>query len=525
VNAKHRIATVTAVLSISGLALAWAGQPDPDRGGQRTPPAATDGTQTDAPMFTVKLGKVPDLHLAPRSPVGEAQAKRIKSLIASLAMLDSPDFGLSTTLSGDAFSPVAGQTHTSLLLLTDHQVKPSEAVKALVSLGPDALPFLLDALNDKTPTKITVRHEGFVGAMWYGDELRLSPVNPAEETTFKARAAGREDQRGKDERLKSYTVKVGDVCFVAVGQIVGRGYEAVRYKPTACIVINSPTHDAKLCADVRALWTSKDPARKLFDALLADYATEGIFNGESLDGWDIGSNLQCRAALRLLYYFPKETAPLIAARLDNLDVTRGKGANGYMRRDVANGVRAKDFIDAVAWCQEPAIKSSLAALFKRAEDVAFVLAALPAISDAELIRGRLEPLVNNLPPEEDGPDGDGYRLLVALGERTPSTAKPVFQRYLRDASPQRCHTVCLALAEAKPPWDSELLGPLLADKRPMDWTYEPGKGRSRLPLRVCDAAASTLSKNHPELKFTLAGGHADLDKQIAVIQERLGRGK
>ena len=46
------------------------------------------------------------------------------------------------------------------------------------------------------------------------------------------------------------------MCFVAVGQIVGRGYAAVRYQPTACIVINSPTHDAKLRSDVRAAWVS-----------------------------------------------------------------------------------------------------------------------------------------------------------------------------------------------------------------------------------------------------------------------------
>jgi hypothetical protein len=66
---------------------------------------------------------------------------------------------------------------------------------------------------------------------------------------------------------------------------------------------------------VCALWSSKDPAKKLLDSLLLDYATEGRFNGKSLDGWDEESNYQIEAAVRLLYYFPKETAPLIAARL------------------------------------------------------------------------------------------------------------------------------------------------------------------------------------------------------------------
>ena len=45
------------------------------------------------------------------------------------------------------------------------------------------------------------------------------------------------------------------------------------------------------------------------------------------------------------------------------------------------------------------------------------------------------------------------------------------------------------------------------------------------PIRVCDEAAVTLSDNHLELKFTQAGEHADLDKQIAVIREQLARKK
>src|SRR5262245_22926139 len=46
--------------------------------------------------LSVKLGKVPDLRLAPRRPVAQDQAKRIRDLIASLAALDKPDFGLSS---------------------------------------------------------------------------------------------------------------------------------------------------------------------------------------------------------------------------------------------------------------------------------------------------------------------------------------------------------------------------------------------------------------------------------------------
>src|SRR5262249_51921060 len=150
------------------------------------------------------------------------------------------DYGLSATLSGDTFAPVPGQGRASVVLLTDHGLRPSEGLRDLVALGPDALPFLLDALDDQTPTKITVRHAGGFGSMWHAAELPLNPVNPAEKAGYKARAA---KPREEEEHVKSYTVKVGDVCFVAIGQIVGRGYEAVRYQPTACIVLNCPSHD------------------------------------------------------------------------------------------------------------------------------------------------------------------------------------------------------------------------------------------------------------------------------------------
>src|SRR5262249_21288700 len=151
--------------------------------------------------------------------------------------------------------------------------------------------------------------------------------NPAEQATHKARAG---KAREKEEHVTSYTVKVGDVCFVAIGQIVGRAYGAVRYQPTACIVLNSPAHDPKLCAEVRSIWNAKNPRDKLFDSLLADYATEGVFNGKSLDGWGTASHFQCGAALRLLYYFATEASPLVAGRLDKLDVGKDRELGSYM---------------------------------------------------------------------------------------------------------------------------------------------------------------------------------------------------
>jgi hypothetical protein len=434
--------------------------------------APTGVGQPKASDLPYKLGKIPKLTLAPRPPLTADQAKQIRKLVAGLADLDSPDFGLSATLSGENFAPVPGQQHAGMMLLTKHGLKPSETLQALVALGPDALPFLLDALDDKTPTKITIKHDFGFGGMWHGGELPLNPVNPAEQAVYKARP---KKQEGFPKNVKSYTIKMGDVCFVAIGQIVGHGYQAVRYQPTACIVLNCPTHDAKLCAHVRAIWKSDDPRRKLFDSLCADYATEGATT-KSNDGWSFASRYQCAAALRLLYYFDKEAAPLLADRLAKLDVGKDKDLDGYQRRYIANGVDAVDFIKAIAWSKNALIQKALVGVFKRAGDVDALLAALPAVEEKDLIRGRLESAIAALPAKEKGPYGHGYDLLVALGQKTPETAKSVFEKYLKNAGLLRCYTVCVALREVKLDGDVELLSPLLKDKRDWGYTYavKPG---------------------------------------------------
>src|SRR5262249_9262515 len=111
-----------------------------------------------------------------------------------------------------------------------------------------------------------------------------------------------------------------------------------------------------------------DSRKKLFDSLLLDYATVGKFNGKDADaGLHEGSEFQSEAAMRLLYYFPKETAPMIAARLRSFDVQEPDDDN-RVKREVKNGVRADEFIKAVAWCTEPEIQKALDYIAKRTDD-------------------------------------------------------------------------------------------------------------------------------------------------------------
>jgi hypothetical protein len=326
--------------------------------------AAEEGVELA--YLDVRLGKVPNAKLAPRAPVTEERKRRIKQLIAELANVADPDVGISATLTGQAFAPLPDQEHVGMMLLTDHGVKSARALRSLVETGPEALPFLLDALSDKTRTKLKVESLLMMG---FGTELAGNPLNPLERRVL-PKATADEDDEDDDRHRHPYTVKVGDVCFVAIGQIVGRPYNAVRYQPTAIVVINSPLVKTQLRERVRAIWSSNDPAQKLLDSLLLDYATEGIFSGKSLDGWSQGSGLQVQAAMRLLYYFPRETFPLIAARLRSLDVQEVD----WMKREVKNGVRTAEFIQAVSWCTAPAIREALADVAKRTNDPAIKVA-------------------------------------------------------------------------------------------------------------------------------------------------------
>lgn len=331
----------------------------------------------------LRLRPVPHIALNRTIEASAVERERIQADIRALAEIDQPDFGLSPIVTGSSFAPVPsmGQASAGVLIAKPHRA--SESFTSLVQFGPKALPFLLAALQDRTPTRLVVRNELPMGAIEFARELHGNAANPTERKILHALPAGAASGRNSS----SYTVTIGDVCFVIVGQIVGRSYLAVRYQPTAIVVINSPATDSAIADAVRRLWWSDNSAQHLLDSLLLDYASEGVFDGQGLDNWDLGSRLQCDAALRLLYYFPRETAPLIAARLKQLEV-QGFGqaqnerhtpedARKAMLRETRNGVRTVAFVKAVAWSGEPEIRAALAEIFR-------------ITTDADLIKMRSE---------------------------------------------------------------------------------------------------------------------------------------
>ena len=123
-----------------------------------------------------------------------------------------------------------------------------------------------------------------------------------------ARAGLFGEQTIRHRLVGQYTVKVGDLCFVAVGQITNREYAAVRqpFMPFGFVSgadVNSTVENKEVAAAVRAIWGKSDYRQKLLDSLLLDFQTGN----------------DARAATRLLFYFPDFAEDLILARLDEAE--------------------------------------------------------------------------------------------------------------------------------------------------------------------------------------------------------------
>ena len=130
-------------------------------------------------------------------------------------------------------------------------------------------------LDDKRPTKITIKPDFVMGGMFYEDEYdynRRTAKQPPEGVNRDIALDGKHPQ--------THTVTVGDLCFVALGQIVNRHFNAVRYQPTACIMINSPTYSAALRKAIRKEWGNLTPGSTrnflVRDFLQPDYENRRI---------------------------------------------------------------------------------------------------------------------------------------------------------------------------------------------------------------------------------------------------------
>ena len=196
----------------------------------------------------------------------------IDQLIDALTQIDSQSPGIDSAAIYEGFitnnSP--GSFRGGLLGVTPPKVPPQ--MSELVRRGPFALPELIKHLEDKRPTKVEVGNrpsgkqiglDAFM-FMYFSDEYDPKIPHWFSENEQKS---DRGPMWKNFEGL--YTVKVGDVCYVLIGQIVNRQLLAVRYQPTGGLIVNSPIEAPVLAEEVRRDWSSTDP-EALRQSLLQD---------------------------------------------------------------------------------------------------------------------------------------------------------------------------------------------------------------------------------------------------------------
>jgi hypothetical protein len=240
--------------------------------------------------------------------VSSAQARNpeIARLIDQLERVTDEGIGFHATAWGAGFIGVDMEPEFRGGVLGAPKPAVSPVVRDLVRIGVAALPDLIDHLSDRRETKL--KFGGFMG-MWHSDEYdpRRRPAQKYEP----GRQVCPAYDPTKERYVSGYTLRVGDLCFVAIGQIVNRNLLAVRYQPSGCLVINSPVETPALAEKVRRDWsglTAQQHKRSLVRDALAP-----AFDADPL------------AAVRLLYYYPddgeKVVLRLLNRRLVNNSIT------------------------------------------------------------------------------------------------------------------------------------------------------------------------------------------------------------
>jgi len=238
------------------------------------------------------------------APANGYSQKTVAELINDLAQIDSQSPGVNSAAIYEGFvaedSP--GSFEVGVLGVAPPKV-PSQ-MSELVRRGPVALPELIKHLDDKRPTKLEVGNKPSgrqVGVdafafMFFSDEYDPRVPHWWSEEEWKN---GPRPMEGRFEGR--YTVKVGDVCYVLIGQIVNRRLLAVRHQPSAGLVVNSPIEAPVLVERVRNDWGNAD-VEVLRESLLEDiHATN---HPKRITPAEYTRRFVNPALQRLRFYFP-----------------------------------------------------------------------------------------------------------------------------------------------------------------------------------------------------------------------------
>lgn len=478
---------------------------------------------------------------------GAVDPERIRALIRDLAQIEKPNLGLSPTMSGSGFAPLPLATEMLNGILMDHRLAGAASFTKLVEIGPVALPYLLESLTDTTPTRLTIEHSGGFGGMWYGqrpairwvageaemvrslvednvDDQKIAEIvdapgefismakteklplflpqrhdefnsrNPREKRVIELARQEFGGMKGQERNsedfetgIQHHTVTVGDACYVIIGQITNRTYLAVQYQPTACVYLNSPTHDARIATDVRAVWNSDDPVATVFDSLLLDFRTDREFD----------------AGVRLAFYFPEKSRPVFLKFLEGIDVSARR--LNWMDAEI-RAVRA------MAASKDESVRDRIVAIMKLTTDPLLFANALHAAApaNADVVFRRAGEILTGLRLNGRDQHDHTYSVLANVCEAFPGKCQPFLSEFAARADDYEAVQLCQALKDtgADVPV-GQILAPFLNDDRLVAvWSKK---------TRLRDFAAECIVQHDETLEFDPKGSEDERNQQIDRI--------
>jgi hypothetical protein len=244
------------------------------------------------------------------SPHRGFSKRLVDQLIDDLTLIDSQSPGIYSAAVYEGF--IADNTPGSFEMgvLGPPPPKVPPQMSELVRRGPLALPELIKHLDDGRPTKLEVGNQpsgNQIGVdafmfMDFSDEYDPRVPHWFDEAEWK---------RGPWPMEKAfsglYTVKVADVCYVLIGQIVNRHLLAVRYQPSGGLIVNSPIEAPSLAEKVKTDWGNTD-AENLRQSLLEDIRATN--QPKRIGAPEYTRRFVNPALTRLRYYFPDTYAAL-----------------------------------------------------------------------------------------------------------------------------------------------------------------------------------------------------------------------
>jgi hypothetical protein len=216
--------------------------------------------------------------------------ENVEQLIDQLAKVSKPGIGYSRYWYGTEFLPYDDTARIDASVWWAGTPSHSETLCKIVAQGAKAIPVLLKYLDDDR--KIAAKPvSGFPQLAShieydYNSCVRDIPFQTVNLKTYSV------------YEKNSYLLTVGDLCFIALGQIVNREFSVARFQPRNTVIISSPVHSEELQKVIREDWSNftTDKHRHL---LIED------FKNPDHEDRQIG------AYLRLSFYYPEVIEPLV----------------------------------------------------------------------------------------------------------------------------------------------------------------------------------------------------------------------